>query len=738
VDSRRLLAMVLSLTVLVSSVPLRPAMAAPQYYTVYLNIKGAGLIDPIEDPFLLEDGADWTVKVLFYNGEVWDAKTIDGPHNNDYPDFYATVDWVVDLSRFQNVTFEIQLWERDGWGLLPPDIADISAYLGGGYDDYNGSFPRGAMYVGYYNLVNNSLTGDTVQYLGNHVIYGSYYRTSGNFDGSLSVDENDADLWFYIKDDYNGSPTRRVPENYSTIQAAIDAAIPGANETIIVHPGTYYERITISKSNIEVIGLTGAIIDGSNGGGGPGNVYNVVFITGDHVTFSNFQVQGGTEIGTHGIGVFGNYSIVTGNTMTGNSIGVYTGASDSFFCVNTITGSFDSGAYALQCFNNTVSGNQISNNQGYGIYIYGSPIVEGVPNLIKGNTIANNGLTGLRVESSTSNYIQGNYIQGNEEGLYLLESGNNILRNNTMESNRYNFGIQGFNDSMQDYLQDIDNTSLVDGKPIYYWVNRTSGQIPEDAGYVGIVNSANIKVQDLEIMNNSQGVLLAFSKNLAVSNVTLAGNKWGMQLFFSNSSFIYHNNFENSTKQASTFASLNNTWDDGYPSGGNCWSDYSSTDVFSGPFQNETGSDGIGDTAYIIDSNNRDNYPLMIPWTGIHDIAVSNVTVFNDTVKQGEPIIINVTVENQGDNIEIFDVTVYANAAAVATLRNLTLLAHNSTTVNCTWNTVYFASGTYNVSVYAWRVPGETSTADNTFTDGTVQIAPNYPAPGGGSRKYVW
>jgi hypothetical protein len=30
---------------------------------------------------------------------------------------------------------------------------------------------------------------------------------------------------------------------------------------------------------------------------------------------------------------------------------------------------------------------------------------------------------------------------------------------------------------------------------------------------------------------------------------------------------------------------------------------------------NQTGSDGIGDTPYLIDGNNRDNYPLMNPWT---------------------------------------------------------------------------------------------------------------------------
>jgi hypothetical protein len=64
-------------------------------------------------------------------------------------------------------------------------------------------------------------------------------------------------------------------------------------------------------------------------------------------------------------------------------------------------------------------------------------------------------------------------------------------------------------------------------------------------------------------------------------------------------------------QQVSTFNSTN-FWDDAYPSGGNWWSNYNGTDVYSGSHQNITGSDGIGDTPYIIDSSNQDRYPLSI------------------------------------------------------------------------------------------------------------------------------
>ncbi len=52
-------------------------------------------------------------------------------------------------------------------------------------------------------------------------------------------------------------------------------------------------------------------------------------------------------------------------------------------------------------------------------------------------------------------------------------------------------------------------------------------------------------------------------------------------------------------------------WDNGYPSGGNYWIGFVSQDLFSGPGQNITGSDGIADTKKVIDGDDVDNYPLM-------------------------------------------------------------------------------------------------------------------------------
>jgi len=79
---------------------------------------------------------------------------------------------------------------------------------------------------------------------------------------------------------------------------------------------------------------------------------------------------------------------------------------------------------------------------------------------------------------------------------------------------------------------------------------------------------------------------------------------------------IHHNSLINNSIQvlvedlAKTSADI---WDDGYPSGGNYWSNYGGTDLLQGSFQNEAGTDGIGDTPHVMNTWNQDNYPLTQP-----------------------------------------------------------------------------------------------------------------------------
>jgi len=89
----------------------------------------------------------------------------------------------------------------------------------------------------------------------------------------------------------------------------------------------------------------------------------------------------------------------------------------------------------------------------------------------------------------------------------------------------------------------------------------------------------------------------------------------------------------NNTQQVQSDG-LPNTWDNGYPSGGNYWSDYQTRY----PNAAEIDSSGIWNTPYVIDSNNTDYYPLMGPYSPLAlsvSISPSSATLdFNQSQSQ--------------------------------------------------------------------------------------------------------
>ena len=120
-------------------------------------------------------------------------------------------------------------------------------------------------------------------------------------------------------------------------------------------------------------------------------------------------------------------------------------------------------------------------------------------------------------------------------------------------------------------------------------------------------------VQGNRIQNNGIGIGGGFEPcyNNIFSENTIAGNNKGIEIDFSKSKF-YHNNIIGNTIQVNIYTTtFSIAWDNGYPSGGNYWSDYTGVDNYRGANQNQKGHDGIGDTPYVINALNIDHYPLM-------------------------------------------------------------------------------------------------------------------------------
>jgi hypothetical protein len=106
-----------------------------------------------------------------------------------------------------------------------------------------------------------------------------------------------------------------------------------------------------------------------------------------------------------------------------------------------------------------------------------------------------------------------------------------------------------------------------------------------------------------------------------------------------------------------------------------------------------------------------------------HDVAITRYEQSKDVVGVGYSCSITITVQNQGDYTETFNVTAYANTTAIETQTVNSMPNGTSTILTFTWNTTGFAKGNYAISAYAWPVQGETDTADNTLADGWAYVS---------------
>jgi parallel beta-helix repeat protein len=284
--------------------------------------------------------------------------------------------------------------------------------------------------------------------------------------------------------------------------------------------------------------------------------------------------------------------------------------------------------------NNSISGNNFTASSSCGISLYSSSNTS-----ISGNTFTDDGLA---IFYSYQNFVEGNTVNGKplvyledisdysvsdagqvilvncdsirveglnlskaSRGVQLLNTTNSIIARNTI-ANNYN-GVwldSSLNNSISG--NNITASNFYDIRLSSSLNNSISGNNITAGNFYGISldSSLNNSISGNNIADNEYGISLAFSSNNSVSGNSIANNEYGISIYSSSDNNVYHNNFVENTLQVHSAGSIN-VWDDGYPSGGNYWSDYNGADV---------NRDGIGDTPYIIDGNNRDNHPLMTPY----------------------------------------------------------------------------------------------------------------------------
>lgn len=397
------------------------------------------------------------------------------------------------------------------------------------------------------------------------------------------------------------------PADFHTIQEAINAANSG--DIVYVKEGIYYENVVVNKT-LSLIGedRNSTIIDGMK-------IDTVVFVKSKDVLVSNFTIR-------------------NSNKDIESSPSPY----------------YD-----------TCNGIYVTNNNC----------------TIRNNVITDNGI-GINLYSSNNHNIIGNIIKNNVLGVHFYRSRNNMLRENSISDNEY-FNLFFEMISTADLFSwNIDTSNTVNGKPFYYLLNQTDLTITPSTypqiGSLMLINSLNITVNDINateiwlVWTNSstlekcKGTIVVIGYNNTVMNCVSTNKYIGMSIggadessvntFVGNTLInctiglscdesvkIYHNNFIDNEYDIFFTQDHRPVIGKPYPSGGNYWSNYQGADLFSGPFQNETGSDGIGDTPYTAtfslsgqEVQLTDSYPLMGPITMFYAGTFNNKPYYIDII----------------------------------------------------------------------------------------------------------
>jgi len=464
-------------------------------------------------------------------------------------------------------------------------------------------------------LRNNSLSGSNFNF---HVSGTTILHFTNDVDTSNTIDENP--IYYWIEKQNVAIPS---DAGYIALINCSDVLVDNLNFTN-KGPGLFLyltNNTVISNNNI------------SN------KKYGILLHQSSNNTISGNNITNSSHQGIYVKSSFDNRihaNNITENQEHGIILTQLSNSND--ICSNRIINN-SYGIQLLSCFNTTISGNDITLNNNCGIHISQSG-----NNTISGNNITENNPHGIKMESSTGNRISRNNItENNNDGINIDQADGGLISSNDIWA-RDN-GI---------FMQHCSNFSLcqnkitagLNGMLLYFSSNNTvcgntfiyciwGAQLSIDSSFNTIcennflnctrdgtwlhgVSYNVVRGNNMTYCGFGVSLEMEASENIILEN-TMAYCIAGVSIFteFANEpNIFFHNNFINNRHSCEPyFMETPCVWDEGYPFAGNYWSDYDGEDLYCGPYQNVTGPDGIGDTPYVIDPWNKDNYPLIAPFS---------------------------------------------------------------------------------------------------------------------------
>jgi len=469
--------------------------------------------------------------------------------------------------------------------------------------------------------------------------------------------------------------------SWTSIYIMSDGSVDGTDKiqrdgNVYTFTGNIYGSIVVERYNIVIDG-GGYILEGTGAAiDGPARNIGIDLAWMRNVTIRNVSITS-FDYGIRISVAFNN--TITGNDIKNNGYGikVILNSSGNSVYENNITANSKGGIWLNFAKGNTISSNQITNNNARartkGIWIYSSS-----NEIISENYVANN-CHGIFIDRSPYTTLRNNTMVDNEQNfsvegtdfnhfvnyvdvlntadakpiyywinqhgktvlsdggyvalvnctnitvqnLNLSGNGQGILLASTTNSTITNTTITNTNDGV--YLHSSSNNSIIEnyltnnGQGISYSSscdNIISGNyVTNNWCAIRLGGSSNNTISTNNIKNNSCLIIFEYSSNNnSVNRNLIENNTCYISFLESSNNIFFHNNFINNTEHVTDLgmsaywlAPSINIWDDGKE--GNYWTHYNGTD---------NDGDGIGDTPYVINEYNQDNFPLMKQFSQWH------------------------------------------------------------------------------------------------------------------------
>lgn len=381
---------------------------------------------------------------------------------------------------------------------------------------------------------NNNITDNVISYNGNSGIY-SYYSSYNNISWNTLKNQGGQGIQLTLHSDHNEIYCNDIFSNFDGIYIDGNSDWNNMTGNVIENNDRYGIYIWLSGYN-EIDYNTISFSQ-------RGIVLHNSAETNMRVNEISHNVEDGIKI------VSSESTNICSNDIHNNTdYGIQIDGGENYYIYNNRIHNHYSGLLLYDTSYDVVEENEVYSND-YGLEIssvidlfldsnivchnseYGVNLVSCAEIKIRNCTMFNNDNHSIQAELSYDIQMKSNQIKNGRYPVSFLDCGMISMDNNALEGN----GLYIVDPVLSNWKShEVSETNTVNGKPLYYWKERTSATVPAGAGQVFLIDCNYTVVQNQELSNCSLAINLINSEYCIVENNTCRDND-NLGLYLDNS-----------------------------------------------------------------------------------------------------------------------------------------------------------------------------------------------------------